>query len=437
MLYRKIEKTIIKHLQNNDTILVVDGARQVGKTFIIREVINKLYDNVIEINFLEDSLNDQIFKNIKTVKDFYFQLSMLYGHKMDKKENTIIFIDEIQEYKEFISLLKFLKQDNKFTYIASGSLLGVTLSKIKSIPMGSIKVIRMYPLDFEEFLYANGANEYFMSELNYKFKNGESLDEKAHDKLIDLFKKYLLVGGLPDAVKSYIDDYNIFKIREFQTETKNYYVEDASKYDEQNKLKIKRIYELIPSNLENKKKRIIVKNIENINGKRYSDYIDEFDYLINAGISLDVKAISNPTFPLIQSSSKNLLKLYLNDVGLFTNILYKNNIKAIMDNQNSINLGSVYETVVAQELKAHGHTLFYYDNRHNGEVDFLLDDYDNLSVLPIEVKSGKDYQIHSALNKLLSNKEYNINKGIVLSNEREIKTNNNIVYMPIYYVMFL
>ena len=303
--------------------------------------------------------------------------------------------------------------------------------------MGSIKVIRMYPLDFEEFLYANGANEYFMSELNYKFKNGESLDEKAHDKLIDLFKKYLLVGGLPDAVKSYIDDYNIFKIREFQTETKNYYVEDASKYDEQNKLKIKRIYELIPSNLENKKKRIIVKNIENINGKRYSDYIDEFDYLINAGISLDVKAISNPTFPLIQSSSKNLLKLYLNDVGLFTNILYKNNIKAIMDNQNSINLGSVYETVVAQELKAHGHTLFYYDNRHNGEVDFLLDDYDNLSVLPIEVKSGKDYQIHSALNKLLSNKEYNINKGIVLSNEREIKTNNNIVYMPIYYVMFL
>ena len=396
-----------------------------------------MFENVIEINFLEDSLNDQVFKNVNNVKDFYFQLSMLYGNKMDRKENTIIFIDEIQEYKEFISLLKFLRTDNKFTFIASGSLLGVSLSKITSIPMGSIKVIKMFPMDFEEFLIANGSNEYFISELKNKMVNKESLEEKVHNKLMDLFKKYLLIGGLPDAVKSYLKDYNIMKVRDIHSETYRYYIEDASKYDNQNKLKIKRVYELIPSNLENKKKRVVIKNIENENGKRFSDYIDEFDYIINSGIALDVKSTSNPIFPLIQSTSKNLLKLYLNDVGLLTNILYKNNITAILEDKKSINLGSVYESVVAQELKAHGKTLYYYDNKNNGEVDFLIDEYNDLTVLPIEVKSGKDYQIYSALNKMLYNKDYHIKKGIVLSNERIIKENNNILYLPIYYMMFL
>ena len=437
MLYRKIEKVIIEHLMNDDKILIVEGARQVGKTFIIREAIKKVFENVIEINFLEDSLNDQVFKNVNNVKDFYFQLSMLYGNKMDRKENTIIFIDEIQEYKEFISLLKFLRTDNKFTFIASGSLLGVSLSKITSIPMGSIKVIKMFPMDFEEFLIANGSNEYFIGELKNKMANKESLEEKVHNKLMDLFKKYLLIGGLPDAVKSYLKDYNIMKVRDIHSETYRYYIEDASKYDNQNKLKIKRVYELIPSNLENKKKRVVIKNIENEKGKRFSDYVDEFDYIINSGIALDVKSTSNPIFPLIQSTSKNLLKLYLNDVGLLTNILYKNNITAILEDKKSINLGSVYESVVAQELKAHGKTLYYYDNKNNGEVDFLIDEYNDLTVLPIEVKSGKDYQIHSALNKMLSNKDYHIKNGIVLSNERIIKENNNILYLPIYYMMFL
>ena len=194
---------------------------------------------------------------------------------------------------------------------------------------------------------------------------------------------------------------------------------------------------MLPSNLENKKKRVVVQKIEDKKGKKFDDYEDEFDYLINAGIALDVKAISQPSFPLIQSMSKNLLKLYLNDVGILTNILYKDNENAILQDIKSINLGTVYENVVAQELKAHDHRLFYYDNRNNGEVDFLVDDYDSLSVLPIEVKSGKDYQIHSALNKFLKNENYNIKYAYVLSNRREVSIKNNIIYLPIYYVMFI
>ena len=437
MLYRKIQSYIENHLRSgSNKILVIDGARQIGKTYIIKYTAEKLFKNYIEINMLEDSLKDRYFSNVRTVDDFYLQVSMIAGEKMENKDNTIIFIDEIQAYPHLLTLLKFLKRDDKFTYIASGSLLGVTLAETESIPMGSIEVKRMYPLDFEEFLLSQGFNNYAIDAIRKKFEARESLDEATHSKVMDLFKKYLLVGGLPDAINSYTRDKNIVSVRNIQTEIHNYYGMDASKYDNDKKLKIRRIYDMIPSNLENKKKRVVIQNIENIRGKRSSDYEDEFDYLINAGIALDVKAISTPTFPLIENSGKNLLKLYLNDVGLLTNILYRTNIRAILDDVKSINLGSVYESVVASELIAHGHKLFYYDNRSKGEVDYLIDDYDSLSAVPIEVKSGKDYTVHSALNAFVQNEDYHIKKAFVVSNERNVTQNGKITYIPIYYIMF-
>lgn len=438
MLYRKIEKTIVSHLQSDSNkIMILNGARQIGKSYIIRHVGKSLFKNYIEINLLEDSLGRRNFENVRTVTDFYLQMSMLVGKKLGTKSDTLIFLDEIQAYPHLLTLLKFLKQDDKFTYIASGSLLGVTLAKTSSIPIGSIAVTQMYPLDFEEFLYANGFNEFAISAIKQKFLNNESLDETTHNTVLDLFKKYLLIGGLPDAVNSYLKNYNIVSVRAIQNEVHEYYGADASKYDVENKLKIRRIYDMIPSNLENKKKRIVIKDIENIKGKTYSHYQDEFDYLINSGIALEVKAISNPTFPLIESSGKNLLKLYLNDVGILTSILYENNILAVMDDQKSVNLGTVYESVVASELKAHGRKLYYYDNRNNGEVDFLIDDYDSLSAVPLEVKSGKDYTVHSALNKFVTNDDYKVKKAYVLSNKRNVHMDGKIIYIPIYYVMFL
>ena len=437
MLIRKIESLIREHLKSSSNkVLLIDGARQVGKTYIIRYVGEELYKNFIEINMIEDSLKDRLFEGVKTVEDFYFQVSMLAGNKMGQKEDTLIFIDEIQAYPHLLTLLKFLSQDGRFTFIASGSLLGVTLSQTTSIPMGSIRKVRMFPLDFEEFLYANGFNEMTISFLRKKYDNEEALDEATHNKIMELFRKYLLVGGLPEAVNSYIQNQNIVLVREIQNEIREYYAADALKYDEENKLKIRRIYDMLPSNMENKKKRIVAKNIENKKGKTFNDYSDEFEYLISAGIALNVQAISNPSFPLVQSSSKNLLKLYLNDVGILTSILYGNNIRAVLDDERSINLGSVYETVVASELIAHGYKLFYYDNRDKGEVDYLIDDYDSLSVVPVEVKSGKDYTVHSALSNFTKNEAYNLKKAYVLSNEREVIKKDKIIYMPIYYVMF-
>ena len=437
MLYRKIEKVIEEYLKSDSNkVLIIDGARQIGKTYIIRHVGEKLYENYIEINLMEDSLQDRLFEKTRTVEDFYLQLSMVAGDRMKERDNTLVFLDEIQAYPHLLTLLKFLKQEDKFKYIASGSLLGVTLAKTTSIPMGSIEVKHMYPLDFEEFLLANGFGQLAIEMMRKKYRTLESLDEPVHNKVMDLFRKYLLVGGLPDAVNSYLKDKNIVKVREIQSEIHEYYAMDAAKYDAGNRLKIRRVFDMIPSNLENKKKRVVVQNIENKKGKRFSDYQEEFDYLIHSGIALEVKAISTPVFPLIESSGKNLLKLYLNDVGILTGILYKNNIRAILDDVKGINLGTVYESVVASELRAHGHNLFYYDNRSRGEVDYLIDDYECLSAVPIEVKSGKDYRIHSALNHFLSNDDYHIAKGYVLSNERRIVQDGKLIYMPIYYVMF-
>ena len=438
MLFRKIEAQIEDHLKSDSrAIMLIDGARQVGKTYIIRHVGQKLFENYIELNLVEDYVGARLFANAKTVEDFYLAVSMLAGDRMKEKENTLIFIDEIQAYPHLLTLLKFLAQDDRFTYIASGSLLGVTLAQTTSIPMGSIRMVRMFPLDFEEFLYANSMNALVVSSLRKKYERQESLDEATHAKVLDMFRKYLLVGGMPDAVNAFVTEKNIQLVRQIQSEIYAYYAADASKYDDGRKLKIRRIYDLIPSNLENKKKRVVAQSIENKRGKTFADYQDEFDYLISAGIALSVQAISTPVFPLIQSSGKNLLKLYLNDVGILSGILYGNNIQAILSDEESINLGSVYECVVASELIAHGHKLFYYDNRTKGEVDFLIDDYDSLSAVPIEVKSGKDYTVHSALNAFVSNEDYHVKKAIVLSNEREITTKNKITYLPIYDIMFI
>ncbi len=440
MLYRKITKRIEQHLlSNSNRMLLIDGARQIGKSYIIRWVGKKLFSNYIEINMEEDKLGDRVFAEAKTTSDFYIALSIIAGDRMKEKSNTLIFIDEIQAYPHLLTLVKFLMKENKFTYIASGSLLGVTLKNTQSIPIGSLEIQHMYPMDFEEFLYANGVGELAIESMRECFNKQESLSDSLHNKILDLFKKYLLVGGLPKAVETFVETRNVVEFRSIQKEIHELYGIDASKYEEEynKKLKIRRIFDMIPSTLENKKKRIVIKDIENKDWKRSSDYLNEFDYLISAGVALEVKAISKPSYPLIENSGKNLLKLYINDVGILSSIFYRNNIKAVMSDIKSINLGSIYETVVAQELKAHGFDLYYYDNKKNGEVDYLIDDADNLSNIPIEVKSGKDYTIHSALDKFLANEEYNIKKAYVLSNEQKVYTERGITYLPIYYVMFL
>ena len=438
MLYRKFAKRIEDFLLDEpNKILLVNGARQIGKSYLIRYIGKKLFKNYVEINLKEDKESIRIFEKVKSTNDFYLQLGAVAGNKLDAKDNTLLFLDEIQSYPHLMTMLKFLNQEGRYTYIASGSQLGVALSQTASVPIGSVAVEEMYPLDFEEFLLAMGCGQDSIDGMREKFISGKSLNESMHNYMMQQFKLYLLVGGLPEAINKFLENRNMIHVRKVQSDIHTLYKIDASQYDSERKLVIRKIYDMVPSNMENKKKRIIVKHIEETKGhKQFSDYAEEFEYLTNSGIALSVQSVSNPKFPLLESENKNLIKLYMNDVGLLTNLLYGVNINAVLNDDRSINLGSVYESVVAQELRAHGYTLHYYDNKQRGEVDFLIDDYENLTVMPIEVKSGKDYTVHSALDKFLNTEDYNVKKAVVLNNEREVREKNGVVYQPIYYCMF-
>lgn len=439
MLERKFAAYLHSFLESKtDKIMLLNGARQIGKSYIIRHVGSSMFANFVEIDLRADKEGEQIFSKVRSIDDFYFQLGIKYGSKLGSWSDTLVFLDEIQVYPHLLTMLKFLNQDKRYRYIASGSQLGVALTQTTSVPLGSIEIQQMYPLDFEEFLWAIQVGKDAIATLRQCFDNRQALEPAIHDYIMKQFRYYLLVGGLPDAVNKFVETRNMVHVRTIQKDVHKLYGIDASQYDAANSLKIRRIYDLVPSNLANKKKRVVVKEIENKRGKQFSDYADEFEYLIHSGITLGVSAISNPRFPLVESTVKDLLKLYLNDVGMLTGILYENNVNAIIDDERSVNLGTVYESVVAQELRAHGfERLYYYDNKQRGEVDFLIDDFNRLSVVPIEVKSGKDYTIHSALTHFVSNDEYGICEGIVFSNARKIAQKGKITYLPIYYVMFL
>ena len=436
MFYRKIEERINRYYADkNAKILVIDGARQIGKSFIIRETGKKFFKHFVEINLKDDSEGDKLFENVRTTEDFYLQVSALYGNNLGDVSDTMIFLDEIQVYPHLLTMLKPLKADARYRYICSGSLLGITLQHT-FIPMGSMDEVKMFPMDFEEFLLANNVGKDVISYLRKCFADQTPPSEGIHKTILGLFKRYLLSGGLPDSVKAFVEAKNVYTMRENQALTYKYYSDDAAKYDKEHSLKIRRIYDYLPSCMENKVKRIQFKKIEDAPKASMGRYQDEFDYLLSSGCVLGAKAISNPVFPLCESASKNLIKLYYNDVGLLTNLLYKNNIDAVLNKDSGVNLGSVYETACAMELSAHGHDLYYFDSKKVGEVDFLINDYENTSILPIEIKSGNDQNNFRAIPKLVK-EPYNLQKGYIFGNENGISSKSNLVTFPIYMIMFL
>lgn len=438
MFKRKIEDDLDRYFKSPDEtkILVIYGARQVGKSFIIRETAKKVFSNYAEIDLKDDFEGEKKFANIKTTKDFYLLVGSLFGN-LNNAEDTIIFLDEIQYYPHLMTMLKPLNKEKKYRYIVSGSLLGITL-RHAFIPMGSITERKMFPMDFEEFLWANNYSLETIDYLKDCFHNLKDINESIHSYTLRLFQDYLLSGGLPDAVNEYVVNKNVSKMRTIHEEIYKYYQDDCSKYDEDKKLRIRRVYDLLPSTMANKVKRIRFKSIENKDDVNLERYEEEFDYLFDSGIALPSRAVSNPVFPLIDSRSKNLLKVYFNDVGLLTYILYKNNIDAVLNKNKGVNLGSVYETVSAMELIAHGHTLYYFDSKKVGEVDFLVNDYENLTVLPIEIKSGKDQNNYRAIPKLTKQDgNYKMKKGYVFGNKNIVALKDNLIVLPIYLIMFI
>ncbi len=438
MFERKVEQTLNEYYKNKEAkIVIVEGARQIGKSFIVRKTASIFFKNYVEIDLKSDYEGERLFEKVRTTKAFYLLVGSLYGDKLNCVEDTIIFLDEIQYYPHLITLLKDLKKEAMYRYVASGSLLGVTLKHI-FIPMGSIDEVKMYPMDFEEFLWANNVSKNTIEYLKESFLKRSAIEESIHKTILSLFKDYLICGGLPDAIIEYVINRNVVKTRNVHTQIFTYYKDDSSKYDLEHKLKISRVYDLLISNMTNKVKRFVFKKVENKENANLEKYEDTFDYLVASGIANASKAVSNPAFPLNESIAKKLIKLYYNDVGILTNLLYKNNVSIILNNDKAINLGSVYETFCAMELVAHGHELYYFDSKKTGGVDFLINDYETPSVLPIEIKSGNDQNNFRAIPKLvLPNGKYKMPYGYVFGNKNVFEAKDNLIMLPIYLIMFV
>ncbi|MGN0377539.1 MAG: ATP-binding protein [Suilimivivens sp.] len=431
-IYRKIEDKIIQFFENEPKkALLVTGARQVGKTFIIRKCIKECFSSAVEINFIRDESAKAIFQNFKDTKDILLRLSAIAGDEMIPGE-TIIFLDEVQECKEIVTAIKFLVEEGSYRYVMSGSLLGVELKDIRSVPVGYMDIFDMYPLDFEEFCLANHVSGSVLQNLKECFEERKPVDQVIHEKMMEMFKLYLIVGGMPEAAAKYLSTNNLRKVQGEQQAIIRLYRQDIAKYDPNEKLYLDEIFELIPSELNNHNKRFILKNLnENFKLSRYEN---SFLWLRDAGVALPVYCANEPLMPLRLSKSTNLFKLFLADTGLLA-AMYADGIQMkILAGELNMNYGAIYENVVAQELKCHGFDLYYYNSHKNGELDFVVE-YQS-KILPIEVKSGKDYQRHNALNNCLDNPRYGIQDGFVFCNEN-VCQKGKVTYYPVYMITFL
>lgn len=451
MLYRKIEKSILSWLKSDKICLLVEGARQVGKTTSIRKVLKENNIDFVEINLLNNKNYLSILDNIENMscEQFYESMSIVSNHKLIKGK-TVIFIDEVQACKDLVTKVKFLLEEGSYKYIFSGSLLGIELVNLKSAPVGFMHIEKMYPMDLEEFAISLNLPKKSFDLLRDSFEKKKPVDDWLHNTFMDVYKNYLVVGGMPKAVQTFVNTHNYNDVRKIQSQIIEMYKKDFTQYETMNKkMRLINTYKQIPIELNKQNKRFKISNIEK--GLKYCRNEATFEWLNSAGVSIPIYNTTEPTYPLEINQKSNLFKLFLSDVGLLNSMYDKELIYKIIRDDNDVNFGALYENFIAQELNSHGYSGFYYNSRQYGEVDFLIQNLQKIT--PIEVKSGKSYTKHKALDHIMANEAFNIDYGIVFSKENlsevnvavEDKTSRDykfkdlytLYYMPIYMVMFI
>lgn len=434
MIKRKIDAYLDTHSHSTKKALLVTGARQVGKTFSIREAARRNYECFVEINFVTSPEAVGIFRGAKDVQEMLFRLSAFVNVPLVKGK-TLVFFDEVQVYPDVVTLIKFLVDEGSYRYVLSGSLLGIELNNLRSEPVGFMDVKEMCPLDLQEFLSAVGLSDEVIAALGRCWRERTVVDEFVHERLMQAFRLYLVVGGMPQAVQTYLDSNNLQEVINVQKSILLEYQRDIMKYkkdDNNQKLYIGEVFQLIPSELNAKNKRFILKSLNE--KARFATYENSFLWLRDAGVALPVYNIEELKVPLMLAKTRNLFKLFQSDVGLLASQFASGIQLQLLNDSQAINYGSIYENVVAQELKAHGFDLYYYNSKRQGELDFVVECQGR--VLPIEVKSGKDYERHNALSNVMASAEYDIPEALVLCNGN-VRKEGRVVYMPIYMLMFL
>ena len=426
-MYRKDSIIIEEWLKRSDKALLVTGARQIGKTWLIREEIAKSGYRKFEVNFIDQpDLVDYL--NVKmSANEFLVKLKMIMPEDC-KPQETVVFFDEIQKCPEIVTKIKFLVEEGSFKYVMSGSLLGVELKGITSVPVGYLTVLRMYPMDFEEFMIANSVSKTTLEMLKAKFETCQPVDEFIHQKLLSLFFIYLIVGGMPDAVKIYIATKDIREVDKVQRDIVALYKEDFSQHEsEDKKLKLISIYDIIPAELNKQNKKFVFTMLNK--ELKFDRYENSFLWLKDAGVALPVYNVEAPVIPLKASKSSNVFRLFSNDTGLLTSA-YPAETKLELINKNSeVNNGAHFENAVAQQLTANGLEPYFCKKKNIGELDVLVE-MDG-KVVPIEVKSGKAYKAHKSLDNFMKISDYHIEKAYVLS-VANMEQDGSVVYLPIY-----
>ena len=426
-MYRKDSVIVGEWLKNSNKALLVTGARQIGKTWLIRDEIEKSGYAKFEVNFIDQPDMITYLNTEMSAEEFLLKLRMIMPQDC-KPYETVVFFDEIQKCPEIITKIKFLVDEGSFKYVMSGSLLGIELKGIASAPVGYLTVLRMYPMDFEEFMVANNVSKTTLDMLNEKFETLSSVDDYIHQKLLSMFFVYLIVGGMPDAVKTYIETKDIREVDKVQRDITTLYKEDFSQYElEDKKLRLKSIYDINPAELNKQNKKFVFTMLDK--ELKFDRYENSFLWLKDAGVALPVYNVDAPVIPLMASKSSNVFRLFMSDIGLLTSAYPAETKIELINKKEEVNNGAHFENFVAQQLTSNGFEPYFCKKKNIGEMDFVIEM--NGKVVPIEVKSGNSYKTHKALDNFMNVPDYHLERAYILSTGN-VETEGNVIYLPIY-----
>ncbi|MCL2311375.1 MAG: AAA family ATPase [Firmicutes bacterium] len=431
MLKRKILKNLIEWKNNpRKRCLLVKGARQVGKTFIIDLFAKENYENYIYLNFVEHPEYKDIFEGSLDAETFIKQTSLYIKDLQFKPNRTIVFLDEIQDCPRARAALKFLTIDKRFDVIASGSMLGINYKNVPSYPVGYVDHLDMYSLDFEEFLWSNGISEKSIKSIKEYFDKKQLVPKATHDRMMELFKEYIVVGGMPMIVDEFINTHNFGNILTLQKGIIDDYLDDIAKYaDVPEKTKAKACFLSIPKHLSKDYKKFRYSIVEKNSSAR--KYGGSLMWLFDAGIINFCYRLSGLELPLEGNAKSDEFKVYMRDTGLLMAMLEDDVQKEIINGDLGIYKGAIYENIIADIFSKLNKKLYYFEKGGHIEIDFFI--RYNRKLTAIEVKSATNTKSKS-LNSIIEN--YGVKQGIKLSAKNLGKT-ENILSLPLYMAMFL
>ena len=437
MLKRKVELRFEEWLANAPgKALLVKGARQVGKTFLIEAFAKEHFEHVVKFDMIEQTQVRESFAAAIDADDLFLRMSVAASAPM-VAGRTVVIIDEVQRCPQVMTLIKYLLRRDGFRFILSGSLLGVQLENIDSLPVGYITQVDMHPLDFEEFCWACGAAAEVVDAARKAVCGGGALPDFLYNRLMTLFHRYLIVGGMPDAVNAFLATGNLDEVRRVHADIHALYRDDITKYAPRElRALLRDIYTLVPSEAGSKNKRFKLSSLAGV--KRFSQVTDHFVWLSGAGVVLSIYNVTAPVSPLLASEQRNLFKLFYLDVGMLMSAYPKKVSQHLFDGvsgADDMNLGAVYESFVAQEFAARNLGLRYFTSKKVGELDFLIEDGMG-DITAVEVKSGGEYMSHAALDNALKTPGYGISHAVVLA-ETNVAESGGIEYLPVFAAGFL